>query len=260
VITVRRIMPSLLAVLTVVLFASAWPADLHAQRGATRVHVMRPAVVVSAQYYRPFYWQRYPYPYPYPYPYAYRVDYRSALRLQGPRDAEVYVDGYYVGTVDDFDGLTQRLYLEPGEHEIAVYLDGHRTRRELMLFRPGESYRLRVALEPLMSGEPAEPRPSPAASGVVATPRGVRGAPPARYRGEAGALGTLSIRVQPSDAVVFIDGERWDRPAGEDRLVVDVPEGMRRIEVRRDGHQPYTTTVTVRRGDVTTLNVSLPRQ
>jgi hypothetical protein len=147
--------------------------------------------------------------------------------------------------VDDFDGLTQRLYLEPGEHEIAVYLEGHRTRRELMLFRPGESYRLRVALEPLMSGEPAEPRPSPATSGAAPAPRGGRGAPQARYRGEAGALGTLSIRVQPSDAVVFIDGERWDWPAGEERLVVDVPEGTRRIEVRRDGHQPYTTTVTV---------------
>jgi hypothetical protein len=263
--TVRRIIQPLLAVSAVVVFMSAWPADLHAQRRVARVHVVPPAVVVSAQYsqyYRPFLWQRYPYPYPYPYHYAYRIDYRSALRLQGPRDAEVYVDGYYVGTVDDFDGLTQRLYLEPGEHEIAVFKDGHRTRRELMLFRPGETYRLRVGLEALAPGDPSEPRPSPATSVAPAARQPPRGGPPTRYRGQADELGTLSIRVQPADAevFVFIDGEQWDWPADEDRLVVDVPEGTHRIEVQREGHQTYSTTVSVRRGQVTPVNVSLPRQ
>ncbi len=43
------------------------------------------------------------------------------LRLRDfPRDAEVYVDGYYAGIVDDFDGLFQRLTLEVGPHEIEV--------------------------------------------------------------------------------------------------------------------------------------------
>ncbi len=37
-----------------------------------------------------------------------------------PRDAEVYVDGYYAGIVDDFDGFFQRLTLEVGPHEIEV--------------------------------------------------------------------------------------------------------------------------------------------
>jgi hypothetical protein len=31
-----------------------------------------------------------------------------------PRDAEVYVDGYYAGTVDDFDGTFQRLHIDTG--------------------------------------------------------------------------------------------------------------------------------------------------
>jgi hypothetical protein len=257
--TVRRITQLMAAVSAVVLFMSAWPADLHAQRRAARVHVVAPVLVVGTPYHRPVFWQRYPYPYPYPHPFAYRIDYRSALRLQGPKEAEVYVNGYYVGVVDDFDGFTQRLYLEPGEHEIAVFLDGHRTRRELMLFRPGETYRLRLALEPLGPGDPPEPRPSPATSAAPAH-RGPSPGPPARYGAAAGALGTLSIRVQPADATVFIDGERWEWPAGETRLVVDVPEGTRRIEIQREGHEPYSTTVTVRRGEVTTLNVSLPRQ
>jgi hypothetical protein len=43
-----------------------------------------------------------------------------------PRDAEVYVDGYYAGVVDDFDGMFQRLRVEPGEHEVTLYRDGYR--------------------------------------------------------------------------------------------------------------------------------------
>ena len=45
----------------------------------------------------------------------------GALRLKvKPADASVYVDGYYVGVVDDFDGVFQRLHLEPGPHRIEI--------------------------------------------------------------------------------------------------------------------------------------------
>ena len=37
-----------------------------------------------------------------------------------PRDAAVYVDGYYAGIVDDFDGVFQRLTLEVGPHRIEL--------------------------------------------------------------------------------------------------------------------------------------------
>ena len=43
-----------------------------------------------------------------------------------PQDADVYVDGYYAGIVDDFDGMFQRLRVEPGQHEITIYRDGYR--------------------------------------------------------------------------------------------------------------------------------------
>jgi hypothetical protein len=32
----------------------------------------------------------------------------------------VYADGYYVGIVDDFDGVFQHLELEPGAHRIEI--------------------------------------------------------------------------------------------------------------------------------------------
>jgi hypothetical protein len=50
------------------------------------------------------------------------------LRLKvKPRDAEVYVDGYYAGLVDDFDGMFQKLELEAGPHRIEVRKAGFST-------------------------------------------------------------------------------------------------------------------------------------
>jgi hypothetical protein len=41
-----------------------------------------------------------------------------------PREGEVYVDGYYVGLVDEFDGMFQKLHIEPGAHRIEVRAAG----------------------------------------------------------------------------------------------------------------------------------------
>jgi PEGA domain-containing protein len=47
------------------------------------------------------------------------------LRLKiKPRQAEVYVDGYFVGIVDDFDGLFQRLHLDTGPHRVEIRAPG----------------------------------------------------------------------------------------------------------------------------------------
>ena len=48
-------------------------------------------------------------------------DESGAIRLKvKPSNASVYVDGYYVGVVDDFDGTFQHLNLEPGAHKIEI--------------------------------------------------------------------------------------------------------------------------------------------
>ena len=44
-----------------------------------------------------------------------------------PRAAKVYVDGYYVGTVDEFDGSFQKLALNTGRHKVEVKADGFET-------------------------------------------------------------------------------------------------------------------------------------
>jgi hypothetical protein len=52
----------------------------------------------------------------------------GSLRLKiRPREAEVYVDGYYAGIVDQFDGVFQRLHIESGPHRIEVRAAGYET-------------------------------------------------------------------------------------------------------------------------------------
>lgn len=50
----------------------------------------------------------------------------GAMRLRvKPSNAQVYVDGYYVGLVDSFDGSFQRLSVEDGPHKIEVRAEGY---------------------------------------------------------------------------------------------------------------------------------------
>ena len=48
----------------------------------------------------------------------------GALRIvDAPRSARVFVDGYYAGEVDDYDGLFQRLNLEAGSHQVEIEVE-----------------------------------------------------------------------------------------------------------------------------------------
>ena len=93
-------------------------------------------------YYDPYSWyDSYPYYSSYSYPYysgypaygggiyQYRHGYATGeIRLQvRPRWAEVYVDGYYAGRVDDFDGFIQALRIEEGPHTIEIVAAGYET-------------------------------------------------------------------------------------------------------------------------------------
>ena len=73
-------------------------------------------------YYDPWYYGGYP-----TYSGSYN-DYDAMLRLKmKPREAQVFADGYFMGVVDDFDGMWQRLHLQPGPHRIEVRSEGYET-------------------------------------------------------------------------------------------------------------------------------------
>jgi hypothetical protein len=51
--------------------------------------------------------------------------YGAVRIIDAPRDAQVFVDGYYAGVVDDYDGVFQHLNLEAGPHHIEIEVDGY---------------------------------------------------------------------------------------------------------------------------------------
>jgi hypothetical protein len=71
----------------------------------------------------------------------------GGVRLDLPqRDAEVYVDGYYTGVVDDFDGTFQQINLEPGPHKIEVRAEGFEPVSFDVNVQPGRTITYRAAL------------------------------------------------------------------------------------------------------------------
>lgn len=69
-------------------------------------------------------WSGRVYGYRAPYAYGARLYYGDVRLMVQPRDAAVYVDGYYAGVVDNFDGVFQRLTLEVGPHTIEIEAPG----------------------------------------------------------------------------------------------------------------------------------------
>lgn len=61
-----------------------------------------------------------------------------------PRDAGVYVDGYYAGAVDEFDGRFQRLQLEPGGYRIEIRTPGYGAETFDVNVQPGRTTTVRA--------------------------------------------------------------------------------------------------------------------
>lgn len=80
-------------------------------------------------------------------PYTYGAqDSRYSSREEGsvrlkvkPRDAKVYVDGFFVGVVDSFDGAFQKLTLPGGPHRVEVKADGYEPAQFDVLITPGQT-------------------------------------------------------------------------------------------------------------------------
>ena len=108
---------------------------------------------------------RYPVPYGPFYPYGpFRYAHEAELKLEiNPKEAEVYVDGYFAGIVDDFDGAFQRLRVVPGQHDIVIYHEGYRSIREKLYLGPNSSRKLERSMETLAPGEANEAKPEPVA-------------------------------------------------------------------------------------------------
>jgi hypothetical protein len=64
----------------------------------------------------------------------------GSMRLKvKPANAQVYVDGYYTGLVDSYDGAFQRLGIEAGSHKVEVRAEGYETVQFDVMINPGET-------------------------------------------------------------------------------------------------------------------------
>ncbi len=65
-----------------------------------------------------------------------------------PKDADIFLDGVYVGQADDFDGSPKFLVVKPGTHTIVAKKRGYKTYRVRVSVNPGEQININKKLEP----------------------------------------------------------------------------------------------------------------
>jgi len=124
--------------------------------------IIQPRVLTVVPYrpyvYRPSIGLGYYYGYNGAYPYGYTprgyydplpgVAYGGVRITGAPRDAQVFADGYYVGIVDDFDGVFQHVNLQPGPHHIEIQEQGLQPIAFDVMVQPGQTVTFRADLTP----------------------------------------------------------------------------------------------------------------
>jgi hypothetical protein len=103
-----------------------------------------------------------------PGPYPYSAAYPDGACLTGrvrvlatPKQADVYVDGFFAGFVDDFDGALQGLPATPGEHAVTLYLEGYRTITKHILVMSHATVKVRLQMDRVGPDETSDPPPAP---------------------------------------------------------------------------------------------------
>jgi hypothetical protein len=139
----------------------SYPHGVYAPRTVIVPHVIRPRIVTVVPYrpyiYRPsfgigvYYGANGYYPYGNtPQAYFDPIPGRAygGVRITGaPRDAQVFADGYYVGIVNDFDGVFQHMNLEAGPHHIEIQEQGYEPITFDVVVQPGQTITYRADLQ-----------------------------------------------------------------------------------------------------------------
>jgi hypothetical protein len=252
-----------------------------------------------------WYWDDDYYREPYPYGYGHRYGYGSrdemgALDLDlSPARTQVFVDGEMVGTVDDFDGWPQYLWLPKGTYDVVFYLDGYKTLARQVTIYPGLVIDMDDRMEPGQSTRPQDLVPKTherrdsridyERDRAERIDRGTwdhrgdegdwhdraprhedRGMPPQPPKGEAdregrsapsGDAGWLRLAVTPEDASVYLDG-RFVGTGSELAGMqggLKVAVGVHHLAIVRPGREPEERDFEVAAGEQIKLDVDLDR-
>lgn len=210
--------------------------------------------------------------------YRYRAGNISQVRtLVQPTKTRVYVDGYYAGVADDFDGILQRLNISPGRHDITFKLEGYNTHTFSIYAGRDQTVKLRWDMA-RGSGETRDtageyeddrrgdidsdrsPYPERDLDRDVDRDResAREGAPRSSEReldraerpsspSSRDGRGEVLLEVEPLDASVYVDGE-FHGKASEVRKL-DLSLGRHRLEIVRPGYRTEETELDVDRED-----------
>jgi hypothetical protein len=181
--------------------------------------------------------------YPPPYPEV------GSLRLiVDPAKTRVYVDGYYAGVVDDFDGMFQRLHVSSGRHDVTLKLDGYRTHRFRVYVPVDHTIKLRYEM---VRGQGEDADEVVGEPDVSARPAGY-----ARLEGERDA-GRLRVDVRPPDASIYVDAVF--RGTARELDGMPMPPGRHHVEIVRPGYRTLERDIEIRPGESTDLRADLER-
>ncbi len=199
--------------------------------------------------------------------YHYVENESAAIRvLVDPSDARVYVDGYYAGTVDDFDGLFQRLNVAPGYHEITLKLEGYQSHRMRIYASSDGTLKLHFKMQK-GTGETFEDMAANVPESVLERDR-------ARMRGHEREQswserdrrdgdqvmangGTVHLDVRPADASVYVDGAF--RGTAREAASLRLPAGRHHVEVVRPGYRTVEREFEVAPGQSSDLSIDLEK-
>lgn len=260
-------------------------------------------------YYRPwsyysfYYWPWYtPYWYYGPgggyYPYrdrGYHVDRDTlgALDLDvSPGRTEVYLDGQYIGIVDQYDGFPQYLWLEKGTYDLVLFREGYKTVARQISVYPGVVISVNDRMERGESVRPEDlgPRTHERRDARIRFEEERRGRLEAEERDDRGDWrdrvrserdrsrddhgdhghdadgrssardsGWLELDVEPADASVYLDGKfvGTGSELAELRSGLRLEPGRHKLAVVRPGHKAEEREFEVEAGESVELEIEL---
>lgn len=245
-----------------------------------------------------YYWYGYPGPYyrsPWRDRYYDRYGTAGALDIDvSPGKTEVWIDGRYTGTADDFDGFPQYLWLDRGTYDVVLFREGYKTIARQITVRAGQVVSLGDRMQPGESTRPEdlatkthdrrdervrseeerrdeiarrdryddgmEDWRDRARRRMEERDRYYEGDDDAAMSGEDDdVIGRLRINVEPEDASVYVDGRFVGTGIDLQRLRngLRLEPGQHRIAVVRPGRKAVEQEFTVAAGEEVELELDL---
>lgn len=146
------------------------------------------------------------------------------------KSAGVWVDGHYVGYLNELKG-SKKLLLLPGDHEISVREAGFQSLEQTISVQPHQTLILRVA----MTKDPRALLPT--------------------------VSGEVKLSIDPDRAAVFVDDQYAGHAhefGGAGRAMLLSP-GMHHIRVALPGYQSFATDIEVRANQKYDIKTQLPK-